>query len=45
MKLYQSDFNKATSRNISIFSSILFKCLCKAVTEKVIADKLYTNIF
>jgi hypothetical protein len=45
MKLYQSGFNKAASRNIPISSSVPSKYLRMAVAEKVIASKLCADIF
>ncbi|KAI9858939.1 MAG: hypothetical protein M1813_007241 [Trichoglossum hirsutum] len=45
MKLHQSGFNKAASRNIPISNSVPSKYLRTAVAEKVIANKLYTDIF
>jgi hypothetical protein len=45
MKLLQSGFNKAASRNIPISDSMQSKYLRKAVAEKIIANKLCVNIF
>ncbi|KAI9769838.1 MAG: hypothetical protein M1840_003832 [Geoglossum simile] len=45
MKLLQSGFNKAASRNIPISDSMQSKYLRKAVAEKIIANKLCINIF
>ncbi|KAI9781867.1 MAG: hypothetical protein M1839_005661 [Geoglossum umbratile] len=45
MKLHQSGFNKAASRDVPMFDSVQSKYLRKAVAEKIMANKLCTNIF
>ncbi|KAI9777387.1 MAG: hypothetical protein M1839_008900 [Geoglossum umbratile] len=45
IKLYQSGFNKAATRNIPVSSSVQSKYLRMAVAEKVIANKLCADIF